>query len=440
MKVHSLLKSLNAIDEEMIAEADRFAVKRREQLKSRQHIFVTEVTAVAAIAIAVAGVFFFSLQPGHTPQRQSGQNGVLLEDTQTKTTAKADEEMKTTAEAASAIRTENKKTTKEQETSSENDEEQDVLWIPAVYQGINTKFGTYYAYETNLIFEISDEEKNLIATDLMCEYMNGRYYLIYDDKVLYYSVEADGMHKIMAYDEKTGMIKEIYSEPYKDSAAEDLVTPNYLYLLGKYSDYLVFMDQSYEQNLQEESGFLVILNLKDKEEIRVRSSYYMEGAYIQAACDKLITSTSDGGYSNLYMIDMKTGEIETISEKCRSTSGDYIKGTDVYYLEKRNGEDQIYYLVCYDLEKEKEDWSIELAGEWYEQNGCFWGNDLQENTYIITYDGVQYPYDGECKSLNRVDGQYVDCTSDGKIRKLNEETGEWEEWIDCPQWLNFGQR
>lgn len=98
MKVHSLLKSLNAIDEEMIAEADRFAVKRREQLKSRQHIFVTEVTAVAAIAIAVAGVFFFSLQPGHTPQKQSGQNGVLLDDTQTKTTAKADEEMKTTAE------------------------------------------------------------------------------------------------------------------------------------------------------------------------------------------------------------------------------------------------------------------------------------------------------------------------------------------------------
>lgn len=244
----------------------------------------------------------------------------------------------------------------------------------------------------------------------------------------------------MAYDEKTGMIKEIYSEPYKDSAAEDLVTPNYLYLLGKYSDYLVYMDQSYEQNLQEESGFLVILNLKDKEEIRVRSSYYMEGAYIQAACDKLITSTSDGGYSNLYTIDMKTGEIETISEKCRSTSGDYIKGTDVYYLEKRNGEDQIYYLVCYDLEKEKEDWSIELAGEWYEQNGCFWGNDLQENTYIITYDGVQYPYDGECKSLNRVDGQYVDYTSDGKIRKLNEETGEWEDWIDCPQWLNFDQR
>ena len=101
--------------------------------------------------------------------------------------------------------------------------------------------------KTNLIFEMSDEEKNLIATDLMCEYMNGRYYLIYDDKVLYYSVEADGMHKIMAYDEKTGMIKEIYSEPYKDSAAEDLVTPNYLYLLGKYSDHLVYMDQSYEQ-------------------------------------------------------------------------------------------------------------------------------------------------------------------------------------------------
>ena len=151
---------------------------------------------------------------------------------------------------------------------------------------------------------MSDEEKNLIATDLMCEYMNGRYYLIYDDKVLYYSVEADGMHKIMAYDEKTGMIKEIYSEPYKDSAAEDLVTPNYLYLLGKYSDYLVFMDQSYEQNLQEESGFLVILNLKDKEEIRVRSSYYMEG----------------------YPMMGKTGTAQIYDEK----TGTYMKGASDY--------------------------------------------------------------------------------------------------------------
>ena len=35
MKVHSLLKSLNAIDEEMIAEADRFAVKRRDSKASR---------------------------------------------------------------------------------------------------------------------------------------------------------------------------------------------------------------------------------------------------------------------------------------------------------------------------------------------------------------------------------------------------------------------
>ena len=39
-----------------------------------------------------------------------------------------------------------------------------------------------------------------------------------------------------------------------------------------------------------------------------------------------------------------------------------------------------------------------------------------------------------------MDGQYVDYTSDGKIRKLNEETGEWEDWVDCPQWLNFDQR
>lgn len=107
---------------------------------------------------------------------------------------------------------------------------------------------------------------------------------------------------------------------------------------------------------------------------------------------------------------------------------------------KETGKIRYIILSAMIQRKEKEDWSIELAGEWYEQNGCFWGNDLQENTYIITYDGVQYPYDGECKSLNRVDGQYVDCTSDGKIRKLNEETGEWEEWIDCPQWLNFGQR
>ena len=112
-----------------------------------------------------------------------------------------------TAEAASVIQIENKKATKEQETSSENDEEHDVLWIPAVYQGINTEFGTYYAYETNLIFEMSDEEKKSDCNRFNVRIYEWQIYLIYDDKVLYYSVEADGMHRLWHMMKKSGMIK-----------------------------------------------------------------------------------------------------------------------------------------------------------------------------------------------------------------------------------------
>ena len=56
--------------------------------------------------------------------------------------------------------------------------------------------------------------------------------------------------------------------------------------------------------------------------------------------------------------------------------------------------------------------------------------ETQGNSYVVTYDGKQYPYDGNDISLNRLDGSYIDCTSDSIIRKLDETTGEWTEWIN----------
>ena len=47
----------------------------------------------------------------------------------------------------------------------------------------------------------------------------------------------------------------------------------------------------------------------------------------------------------------------------------FLKGFTNDVIDKAMAE----YDFEYDLEKEKEDWSIELAGEWYEQNGCFLG-------------------------------------------------------------------
>ena len=59
--------------------------------------------------------------------------------------------------------------------------------------------------------------------------------------------------------------------------------------------------------------------------------------------------------------------------------------------------------------------------------------------------GIQGPINDIDNIVKRMGGRVVedyllDGFSDGKIRKLNEETGEWEDWIDCPQWLNFDQR
>ena len=56
MKVHSLLKSLNNIDEEMIAEADRFATEQNLHRKGKlQHLWTgISVAAADSLTIAVA--------------------------------------------------------------------------------------------------------------------------------------------------------------------------------------------------------------------------------------------------------------------------------------------------------------------------------------------------------------------------------------------------
>ena len=77
MKVHSLLKSLNNIDEEMIAEADRFATEQNLHRKGKlQHLW-TGISVAAAVIVAVSGIFFFSLRPGHSPANKSGENIVM---------------------------------------------------------------------------------------------------------------------------------------------------------------------------------------------------------------------------------------------------------------------------------------------------------------------------------------------------------------------------
>ena len=43
-------------------------------------------------------------------------------------------------------------------------------------------------------------------------------------------------------------------------------------------------------------------------------------------------------------------------------------------------------------------------------------------------------------SLNQLDDCYIDCTSDSLIRKLDETTAEWIEWIDLKSYgINIPQ-
>ena len=327
-----------------------------------------------------------------------------------------------------------------QDTDADLSQSQNINWIQAVYHEITTESGTYSVEEQNLVVISSNSEKKILSGNLMCDYTNGRYYLIYDDGVVYYPVEMDGMHKIMAYDENTGVTTEIYSEPYQDVIVGDQAMPNYLYPVGKWDKYLVYVDNSYMQDSEDEKDMLVILNLENKDEKKISLSYYTEGAYIQAAYGTLILSNSDGGYANLFAVDMETGAGKQLCEKCRAVDGDYMRETTVYYMEKRAAADQTYYLVGYELVSGDDCQRVELIGEWYERQGCFWGKDLQGNSYVVTYDGKQYPYDGNDMSLNQLDDCYIDCTSDSLIRKLDETTAEWIEWIDLKSYgINIPQ-
>ena len=69
MEIHSILKSLNDIDEEMIAEADRFMNEKRLHPKGKRQYFLTGITTVAATLLAVIGIMFFSLKLANGPMK-----------------------------------------------------------------------------------------------------------------------------------------------------------------------------------------------------------------------------------------------------------------------------------------------------------------------------------------------------------------------------------
>lgn len=92
MEVHSLLKSLNNIDEEMIAEADRFVTEQSLHRKGKWQYFWTGISAVAAVIVAVSGIFFFSLQPEQHPTNKPDENIVA---TTQENTSKSNEQNET---------------------------------------------------------------------------------------------------------------------------------------------------------------------------------------------------------------------------------------------------------------------------------------------------------------------------------------------------------
>ncbi len=91
MEIHSILKSLNDIDEEMIAEADRFMNEKRLHQKGKRQYFLTGITAAAAMLLAVIGIVFFSLKPANSPMKDPDKNIVV-------TTKENTEEATTSAE------------------------------------------------------------------------------------------------------------------------------------------------------------------------------------------------------------------------------------------------------------------------------------------------------------------------------------------------------
>lgn len=93
MEVHSLLKSLNNIDEEMIAEADRFMTEQSLHRKGKWQYFWTGISAAAAVIVAVSGIFFFSLRPGHSPANKPDENIVVT--TTQENTSKSNEQNET---------------------------------------------------------------------------------------------------------------------------------------------------------------------------------------------------------------------------------------------------------------------------------------------------------------------------------------------------------
>ena len=83
----------------MIAEADRFMTEQSLHRKSKWQYFWTGISAAAAVIVAMSGIFFFSLRPGHSPANKPDENIVAI--TQ-ENTSKSNERNETQTESTEA--------------------------------------------------------------------------------------------------------------------------------------------------------------------------------------------------------------------------------------------------------------------------------------------------------------------------------------------------
>ena len=210
-----------------------------------------------------------------------------------------------------------------------------------------TKNEQFFVEEGQLFSKDRDTQKEtLLSNHFSSDIPNGKDYLLYNDGVLFYTVFDKELFSIMKYDvEEKRKDCLVQREAVWNESPVNYLPWGQMYLIGKQGDILLYYD------CMVGSGELKAISIIQPDDVITIPHYQMGYTCMQDGV--VITQGGEGvGDGALYAVSLDGSEEILLSEKCRISSGDYIKDHTFYYLDMKDIRQ--FELVGFNLEEKKE--------------------------------------------------------------------------------------
>ncbi|MBQ8640364.1 MAG: hypothetical protein IJ468_14570 [Lachnospiraceae bacterium] len=265
-----------------------------------------------------------------------------------------------------------------------------------------------FAVKDKALYAESRETGTVIAENLISSA------LVMKDGLVYYAAVSGDGYRIHELNTENLQSKERYFVPGAESGAE---SSEPFCLEGVQGNYLICRIGS-SSNSHPSLGYNRLYSI-DLEDGAIAALSESVGSYFVGSDEWLVGAGDSLSVSVAPLSAMKLDGSDS-RELTNCTAGAVIEDGTLYYMdypEYMDGNTKSGYLICYDLERQREQTRIPISGYWYLRNGCFMSSGPDQTMRLLLPDGTVCSYPENFRFV-RLKNRYF-ATTDRMIYQLD---------------------